>query len=81
AASLVKRGGRLVYASCSLMREENEEVAADFQQRHPQFRTVPANDVLTRRHIALTMPDNYLRLSPHRHGTDGFFAAIFDRGT
>ncbi|MEK6550825.1 MAG: RsmB/NOP family class I SAM-dependent RNA methyltransferase [Pseudomonadota bacterium] len=81
AASLVKPGGRLVYATCSLMREENEEVAADFQQRHPQFRTVPANDVLTRRHIALTMPDNYLRLSPHRHGTDGFFAAIFDRGT
>jgi len=79
AASIVKPGGRLVYATCSLLREENEEVAANFLQHHPEFRTVPVNGVLARRHIALTMPDEHLHLAPHRHGTDGFFAAVFER--
>jgi 16S rRNA (cytosine967-C5)-methyltransferase len=79
AASLVKPGGRLVYASCSLLREENEEVVADFRQRHPEFTIVPVNDVLARRHVPLTVPGDFLQLYPHRHGTDGFFAAALER--
>jgi 16S rRNA (cytosine967-C5)-methyltransferase len=79
AASLVKPGGRLVDATCSLLREENEGVVENFQQQHPEFSTVPANDVLARRHVALTMPGEQLHLYPHRHGTDGFFAAVMDR--
>ncbi len=79
AASLVKPGGRLVYATCSLLREENEGVVANFQQHHPDFTTVPVNDVLARRHVALTMADDHLHLYPHRHGSDSFFAAVLER--
>lgn len=78
ASRLVKPGGRLVYATCSILPEENESVVAAFTAQHPEFRLVPANEVLARQHIALdTGP--YLRLSPVLHGTDGFFAAVLER--
>jgi 16S rRNA (cytosine967-C5)-methyltransferase len=79
AATLVKPGGRLVYATCSLLREENDEVVRDFLAAHPGFRPVPVNEILTRRHIPLTMDDESLRLLPHRHDTDGFFAAVVEK--
>ncbi len=79
AATLVKPGGRLVYATCSLLREENDGVADAFLADHPEFRVVPASDILARRHVALSMPDHALRLLPHRHGTDGFFAMAMER--
>jgi len=82
AAPLLKPGGRLVYATCSLLAEENEAVVADFLAAHPDFRLVPAGQVLARRHIALdAAPDGSLRLTPHRHGTDGFYAAILSRAS
>jgi 16S rRNA (cytosine967-C5)-methyltransferase len=62
AASLVRKGGRLVYATCSLLAEENEDQVTAFVSRHPGFTQV---DVLT--------------LTPARHGTDGFFAAVLER--
>lgn len=79
AAKLVRPGGRLVYATCSVVREENEDVAAAFLAEHAEFALVPAREALARRHIALPDIDTYLRLWPHRHGTDGFFAAVFER--
>ncbi len=79
ASRLVKAGGRLVYATCSLLTEENETVVADFLRAHTEFRLVPAGQVLASQRIALEMGD-VLRLDPEQHGTDGFFAAVLDRG-
>jgi 16S rRNA (cytosine967-C5)-methyltransferase len=81
AARLVKPGGRLVYATCSLLRLENEEVAATFEQLQPDFCPVDAAEVLHRHiaHASGLVVDGRLRLWPHRHATDGFFAAIWQR--
>lgn len=78
AARLVKGGGRLVYATCSFLNEENDDVAADFLASHPDFELVPMSKVLAEQKIALEMGD-YLKLLPHKHQTDGFFAAVFER--
>jgi len=78
AARLVKNGGRLVYATCSLLSEENDAVAAQFLETHPDFELVPMNQVLAEQKIELEMGD-YLKLLPHKHQTDGFFAAVFER--
>ncbi|ARU04318.1 hypothetical protein CCO03_06190 [Comamonas serinivorans] len=111
AARLVKPGGRLVYATCSLLREENEDLARAFAAAHRDFEPVPVAEVLAKAKVAqaeaLThslgpsrveatvaaadeaasepatasrlAPSPYLRLWPQRHGTDGFFAAVWQR--
>jgi 16S rRNA (cytosine967-C5)-methyltransferase len=78
AARLVKAGGRLVYATCSLLNEENDAVAQQFVASLPVFQLVPMSQVLAEQKIDLEMGD-YLKLLPHRHQTDGFFAAVFER--
>jgi len=78
AARLVKKGGRLVYATCSILDAENEGVVQQFLADHPDFVLVPARDVLAEQRIELEMGD-YLSLWPHRHATDGFFAAVLER--
>ena len=78
AARLVKVGGRLVYATCSLLAAENQKQAEAFLLSHPDFVRVDAAAELQRQGIALdTGP--YLELNPARHGSDGFFAAVFER--
>jgi 16S rRNA (cytosine967-C5)-methyltransferase len=79
AATLVKPGGRVVYATCSLLREENEDVVADFLASHPQFAQIPVAEIFARRGVPLTMEGPALRLYPHRHNTDGFFAAVLEQ--
>ena len=79
AAALVKPGGRLVYGTCSLLAEENEDIVTEFLAKHADFQTVPARDVLERQGISLPATDQYLRLFPHVHDTDGFFAAVLER--
>lgn len=79
AARLVKPGGRLVYATCSLLTEENEDIVAAFLNDHPDFHLVSAGDLLAAQGIALEMGE-HLRLDPPRHATDGFFAAVLERG-
>ena len=83
ASRLVKPGGRLVYATCSLLDAENEDIAQAFTAaREADFKVLPAEEALTRAHVeqAQTLVrGDYLRLWPHRHGTDGFFAAVWER--
>ncbi len=78
AERLVRPGGRLIYATCSLLREENEAQIEAFCTRHPAFRLVPYSEAWDLP-AALPCPDPYLVLTPLRHGTDGFFAAILER--
>jgi 16S rRNA (cytosine967-C5)-methyltransferase len=84
AARLVKPGGRLVYATCSLLEDENEVIARAFTEAHGRdFKPLAAADALARAHVSdpdALVRDEFLRLWPHRHATDGFFAAAWERG-
>lgn len=84
AARLLKAGGRIVYATCSLLQAENEAIAEAFTAAHPGLRRVPVQELLE----AAKVPDaanlcsasgQDLRLWPHRHGTDGFYAAAWEK--
>ena len=83
AARLVKSGGRLVYATCSLLQQENEAVAQALSNALPGFAPLHAGDVLAAAKVPqaarLTTEAGHLRLWPHLHGTDGFFAAVWQR--
>jgi 16S rRNA (cytosine967-C5)-methyltransferase len=82
ASRLVKAGGRLVYATCSLLARENEDIAGAFGAAHPGFEVVPAAPALEAARVDASpslVQGPYLRLWPHRHGTDGFFAAVWQR--
>jgi 16S rRNA (cytosine967-C5)-methyltransferase len=82
AARLLKSGGRLVYATCSVLPQENEEIANLFSAAHPDFVVLPVFEELSRLKVANAQTlcaGNFLRLWPHRHGTDGFFAAVWVR--
>ena len=80
-SSLVKNGGRLVYATCSLLRKENEEVVESFLDRNPDFRLLPAGTMSTLQGIPSDDTSGYLYLLPHKTSTDGFFAAVMTRET
>jgi 16S rRNA (cytosine967-C5)-methyltransferase len=90
AARLVKSGGRLVYATCSMLDAENGQVAAAFAAAHPAFTPVPAAEALETSNLtdaararlaALANGGHTLQLTPRRTGTDGFFAALFQRSS
>lgn len=75
-------GGRLIYATCSLLMSENEDVCRAFLARSPEFRLVPVDQVW--RDVGLPTPPplgvgEYFRASPYRTATDGFFACIIQR--
>lgn len=84
-AATVRPGGRLVYSTCSTEPEEGEEVVEDFlREREGEFLIRPAQQVLAERgvpaaRVLSAFNGPYLRLWPHRHRTDGFFAACLDR--
>jgi 16S rRNA (cytosine967-C5)-methyltransferase len=82
AARLLKPGGRLVYATCSLLESENEEIARGFTGAHRDFAPLAVGQALERARIAAPealVRGEHLRLWPHRHATDGFFAAMWQR--
>jgi 16S rRNA (cytosine967-C5)-methyltransferase len=80
AATLVKLGGRLIYATCSLLYEENEQQIFDFLRNHDEFIPIPIDQVWLEA-IGQSPPPTgpYLRLSPASTGTDGFFCAVLER--
>jgi 16S rRNA (cytosine967-C5)-methyltransferase len=87
AARLLKSGGRLVYATCSILPQENEGIAQAFSDANSEFTPLDAGELMS----SLKIQDaaglcsggsnglKYLRLWPHRHHTDGFFAAIWQK--
>jgi 16S rRNA (cytosine967-C5)-methyltransferase len=79
AARCVAPGGRLVYATCSLLPEENEAQADIFLAAHPEFELVDAAALIQARCEGLELTGPYMQLRPDTHGTDGFFAAVFER--
>ena len=78
AQRLVRNGGRLVYATCSMLREENEDQVSAFLSRHPEFAVVPLDRAWT---LPAPVPcaGPFLALTPRQHATDGFFAAVLER--
>ncbi len=79
ASGCVAPGGRLVYATCSLLPEENELQVQAFLERHPDFELLDAAKIAEERCRSLQETGPYLQLRPDRHGTDGFFAAVMQR--
>ena len=82
AARLLKPGGRLVYATCSVLRQENEAIAEAFGLANPDFAVLQAEPLLTHlgvEHAQTLCSGAYLRLWPHLHHTDGFFAAVWQK--
>ena len=79
AARCVAPGGRLVYATCSVLREENEDQVDAFLAENTEFKRMDAGEILKDRCKNLTLEGPYLVLRPDRHGTDGFFAAVLER--
>lgn len=83
AARLLKPGGRLVYATCSLMPAENEVIANAFSESHPDFVQLDAREQLEKMGVAqaesLVTPAGHVRLWPHRHATDGFYAVAWEK--
>jgi 16S rRNA (cytosine967-C5)-methyltransferase len=85
AARLLKPGGRLVYATCSVLPQENEAIAQAFTAANSEFTPLDVGELLSNLKIENAMSlcsgpvkgTEYLRLWPHRHGTDGFFAAVW----
>ena len=78
-ARCVKVNGRLVYATCTTMKDENEGVVEKFLVDHPQFELLVPASILKRYQLEALGQEKYFRLKPHVHNTDGFFAAVMRR--
>ena len=78
AARLVKPGGRLVYATCSLLTTENQQIVDAFLAAHPQFAALNCSELLQKQGITLEC-GKHMQLWPHLHRTDGFFAVALER--
>ena len=78
AARLLKPGGRLVYATCSILTEENEGIVDAFLATHADFHRLSAQEVLSAQGIVIDCGED-MRLSPQKHGTDAFYAAVLER--
>lgn len=79
-AGVVKEGGRLVYATCSILPEENEQQIEKFLSAHPEYELTELSSVWPEG-CKVPCEGKYMRLTPKRHGTDGFFAAVMIRKT
>jgi len=80
AAQMVKPGGRLIYAVCSIFNAEGRDIARGFEETNPSFSRVPVADALGSELANRLNAYLELVLTPHRHRTDGMYAVIFERG-
>lgn len=78
AARLVKENGYLVYATCSILPEENQDIVNDFLSSHPEFEIIPISQAIKVDALQLEN-DNFLQIYPQIHGCDGFFACLMQR--
>lgn len=78
-AQLVRPGGRIVYATCTLLRQENEDVVEEFIMQHPEFKLIEVKELLDKWNNALVTAGSFFKLLPHMNGTDGFFCAILEK--
>jgi 16S rRNA (cytosine967-C5)-methyltransferase len=76
AADLVRPGGRVIYATCSVLPRENDAVVSAFLEANPAFSLLPASELLGAERADGLGGGEVLRLLPHRHGSDGFYAAV-----
>jgi 16S rRNA (cytosine967-C5)-methyltransferase len=76
AAACVKKGGALLYSTCSVMPEENDRVVEAFLEGNPDFAVVSKPTTFP---VEVLDGQGFLRTFPHRHGTDGFFGALLRR--
>ena len=78
---LLASGGRLIYATCTLLERENRGVVTELLARHPELELVPIAEIIASERAALVADSSgrFVELFPHRHGTDGFFAAVMQR--
>jgi 16S rRNA (cytosine967-C5)-methyltransferase len=79
ASKLLKVGGTMLYATCSVMPQENEAIIQEFLSSNPSFSLVNIQQVLNKQNVDIVFSDDYFRLYPHVHGTDGFFGALIIR--
>ncbi len=82
ACRLLKPGGRLVYATCSPLRREDEAIAEAFSAAHPEFKLLDAGELLKAAGVERADEldaNGYMRSWPHAHGMDGFFAAAWQK--
>ena len=79
AARLVAPGGRLIYGTCSVLPEENNGQVRRFLSRHPEFEVLPTSELWGAERATQLGDGRTLRVSPHRHGTDGFFGVVLQR--
>ena len=75
----MRGGGRLIYATCTILEEENEKVVQRFLGERDDFVRVPVKEIWGRAQAERAGDGLSLRLYPHRHDTDGFFAAVLRR--
>jgi 16S rRNA (cytosine967-C5)-methyltransferase len=80
AANLVKPGGRLVYATCSFLPEENQEIVENFLATRPHFTLLNCAELLAQQKVPLDT-GIFMQLTPRLHRTDGFFAAALERAS
>ena len=81
-ARLVKPGGRIVYATCSVLSVENQGIVSAFLAEHPDFAVVPAAEVLRGQGVEIDHAERFAPwfvMLPHLHDTDGFFAAVLEK--
>lgn len=86
ASKLLKPGGRLVYATCSILQQENQVIVLEFLKQHPNFVLLDPKEVLKGSFpqlndipVGATLDSSWWQLWPNRHETDGFFAAILEK--